>query len=333
MNTEVLPGDEATFVGLTVAMVASRVGVAPATLRTWERRYGMSPSQRSEGGHRRYCSTDIVRLEIMRRLVLSGMPAGDAARAALESKIPDVSMISPVDIEQIVLRVSEIFKTLDCHTTSLHPGGGAVLSIAGSNAIARGLSKAASSLDSESCNQIITQNINEKGVVWTWENLISKVICALGERWAKTGQGIEAEHILSESIIGQMKLKAEQLLNPVNSRPIILASAPGELHTLPQYVVAAALAERRIRSRVLGARVPYDSLLSSIEKLSPAAVLIWAQFEAEKIPADFQELEKLRPAPTIFVAGPGWSNELPRNFKKVNDLTSTVTALGNVVGF
>ena len=33
--------------GLTVAVVARRVGVAPATLRTWERRYGLCPSDRS----------------------------------------------------------------------------------------------------------------------------------------------------------------------------------------------------------------------------------------------------------------------------------------------
>ncbi|MEY3734595.1 MAG: hypothetical protein RL347_1954, partial [Actinomycetota bacterium] len=30
--------------GLTVAAVARRLGVAPATLRTWDRRYGLGPS-------------------------------------------------------------------------------------------------------------------------------------------------------------------------------------------------------------------------------------------------------------------------------------------------
>jgi DNA-binding transcriptional MerR regulator len=79
-----------TTLGLTVAVVARRVGVAPATLRTWERRYGICPSDRSSGGHRRYCITDVARLELMRRLVLSGMPAGEAARVALKSEIKDV---------------------------------------------------------------------------------------------------------------------------------------------------------------------------------------------------------------------------------------------------
>ncbi len=31
-------------VGLSVAAVARRIGIAPATLRTWDRRYGLGPS-------------------------------------------------------------------------------------------------------------------------------------------------------------------------------------------------------------------------------------------------------------------------------------------------
>ena len=40
--------------GLTVAAVARRMGVAPATLRTWDRRYGVGPGEHEAGTHRRY---------------------------------------------------------------------------------------------------------------------------------------------------------------------------------------------------------------------------------------------------------------------------------------
>jgi DNA-binding transcriptional MerR regulator len=39
---------------LSVAAVARRLGVAPATLRTWDRRYGLGPSEHEAGAHRRY---------------------------------------------------------------------------------------------------------------------------------------------------------------------------------------------------------------------------------------------------------------------------------------
>src|SRR3954454_9310242 len=53
---------------LSVAVVARRLGVAPATLRTWARRYGVGPSEHAAGAHRRYAPSDVARLEVMRRL-------------------------------------------------------------------------------------------------------------------------------------------------------------------------------------------------------------------------------------------------------------------------
>ncbi|MBN9326765.1 MAG: MerR family transcriptional regulator, partial [Cellulomonas sp.] len=57
---------------LTVAAVARRLGVAPATLRTWDRRYGLGPSEHPAGSHRRYGAEDLARLLVMRRLTIDG---------------------------------------------------------------------------------------------------------------------------------------------------------------------------------------------------------------------------------------------------------------------
>ncbi len=73
---------------LTVAAVAARLGVAPATLRTWDRRYGLGPSERSAGSHRRYSAADVERLLVMRRLTLDGVAPGDAARIASVAEVP-----------------------------------------------------------------------------------------------------------------------------------------------------------------------------------------------------------------------------------------------------
>jgi hypothetical protein len=113
---------------------------------------------------------------------------------------------------------------------------------------------------------------------------------------------------------------------------VLLASAQDDLHTIPQYVAAAALAERRIGSRTLGARVPYTSLLSATKKLAPAAVLIWGQVPVKTLPPEFSELINARPTPLLLVAGPGWPDHLPQGFKRAGDLTSTITAISNAVG-
>ena len=53
-------------VGFSVGAVARRLGVAPSTLRTWNRRYGIGARELSPGRHRRYTAEDIVRLEHMK---------------------------------------------------------------------------------------------------------------------------------------------------------------------------------------------------------------------------------------------------------------------------
>src|SRR6187431_916020 len=72
---------------LAVAAVARRLGVAPATLRTWDRRYGLGPSEHSAGAHRRYSTLDVERLLVMRRLTLDGVAPGEAARVALATDV------------------------------------------------------------------------------------------------------------------------------------------------------------------------------------------------------------------------------------------------------
>ena len=70
---------------LTVAAMARWLGVAPATLRTWDRRYGLGPSLHTRGSHRRYSSADVARFEFMRRLTVQGVPPDHAARLARQT--------------------------------------------------------------------------------------------------------------------------------------------------------------------------------------------------------------------------------------------------------
>jgi hypothetical protein len=74
-------------VGFSVGAVARRLGVAPSTLRTWNRRYGIGARELSPGKHRRYTAEDITRLEHMQKLILRGAAPADAARAAMTGPV------------------------------------------------------------------------------------------------------------------------------------------------------------------------------------------------------------------------------------------------------
>jgi DICT domain-containing protein len=52
---------------LTISDLAERTGLAPATLRSWESRYGFPRPSRLAGGHRRYADQDVAAvLEVLR---------------------------------------------------------------------------------------------------------------------------------------------------------------------------------------------------------------------------------------------------------------------------
>ncbi|MFZ0323914.1 MAG: MerR family transcriptional regulator [Actinomycetes bacterium] len=266
---------------LTVAAVARQLGVAPATLRTWARRYGVGPSGHTAGAHRRYTPEDVARLAVMRRLTLQGVGPGEAARAALSAE-----------------------------PSAAASGGrghhGAVIAMPDAEPAARGLSRAAAALDSAAAARIVTSHLADHGVVATWDQLLVPVLVGVGDRWQSSGQGVEVEHLLSDVVIGALSAVALNAEEPLNARPVLLACAQDELHTLPVLALAAALGERRVGSRVLGARVPVDALAAAIRRCGPSAVFVWAQAPGAGVRADLDALPVMRPPYRLLLAGPGW---------------------------
>lgn len=68
----------------TIKHAADLTGVPEATLRAWERRYGVVAPERSEGGYRLYHDADLDRLRQMRDLVAQGWAPRQAAERVAE---------------------------------------------------------------------------------------------------------------------------------------------------------------------------------------------------------------------------------------------------------
>src|SRR3954469_10591268 len=66
--------------------VSQMSGVSTATLRAWERRYGVPSPTRTASAYRLYSDADVVVIKTMRDLVSEGMAAAEAARSVLAAK-------------------------------------------------------------------------------------------------------------------------------------------------------------------------------------------------------------------------------------------------------
>lgn len=268
---------EAPEAGLTVAAVARRLGIAPATLRTWDRRYGLGPTEHNAGSHRRYSQADVVRLTLMRRLVVSGTAPAEAAAIAL-------AHVGPLpEITETVAPTSSVDTKL---ISALH--------------------RAAEGLQRDIFEATIRNQIRELGVATTWQTVIRPLLHEIGSAWASTGTGIEIEHMASEVIRRVLGETVSQLKQPKNDRPVLLACVGEETHSLAIHALAAALADERIETAFLGAQTPQVALNEVVRRTAPPAIFLWAQLKKHADPSFIDEIPKTRPAPRIIVGGPGW---------------------------
>jgi len=144
----------------TVAAVARRIGVAPATLRTWDRRYGLGPSVHEAGEHRRYSSEDLSKLIVMRRLITTGIAPVDAAEKAKAHR-------GKLSVEE----VADNFVVREEIVDSIH--------------------RAAKILDKAFVEAALRNDIKKFGVIATWTEVIVPVLFLVGQEWEATGEGIE----------------------------------------------------------------------------------------------------------------------------------------------
>ena len=286
---------------LSVSAVARRLGVAPATLRTWARRYGIGPSEHEAGSHRKYCPADLAKLTVMRRLISAGVAPADAAEQAKAHE-------GEVVIAEFISLCRECDETIDA------------------------IFNAAESLDSLFVETMLRNEIAENGIISAWQEVFVPVLIQVGAAWEKSGKGVEVEHMLTEILTRVLRESVSENVAPINSRPVLLASVGEELHSLALHALAAALAERGIESHFLGARTPVEAISSMVSRFAPPAIFLWAQLPVNGNPKFVTDLPSVRPAPRVIIGGPGWNPDKCQNAQFVGSLSLAVDEIAMAVG-
>jgi len=299
-----------------VAAVARRLGVATGTLRTWDRRYGVGPDEHQAGSPRRYTARDLARLEVMHRLMLEGVTPAEAARIALSSELPT---------EATAVRSARLARQ--------RSGGGRVVALPRASPAARGLARAATSLDSDACITQLVSAVRRDGVLPTWNDLLLPVLSDLGERWRAAGRGVVVERLLSESAEMALRTGTQATRGtraPISGRPVLLAALEPEEYRLPLVALSAALTERAVPSRMLGVRLPLSALREAVVRTGPTAVFLWAQSIGSATLPGPEVFNAVRPRPAVVLGGPGYESEQwGPGMTWVNGLEDAVAALAS----
>jgi DNA-binding transcriptional MerR regulator len=287
---------------LTVAAVARRLGVAPATLRTWDRRYGLGPSEHAAGAHRRYGTGDLARLLVMRRLTIDGVAPAQAAQIARTAEVGE--LFEPLPAENLVVADPVAVDALV---------------------------DAALAADEEAVGRLVAIGPGGDVLAW-WNSLVDPALAALSRRLVIDRPGTSPLMVLGEAALAEIRAAMPR---PTGGRPVVLVLAPGmRIGIIQVHAIAGVLATRAVDARVVGGSLSPRHAVELVA-MTQASVTITVVDSAHPDLAAVERVAAERPDLQQFVMLPDAALEyLPvgRNVHRARTITGVVHEVLAAVG-
>jgi methanogenic corrinoid protein MtbC1 len=235
--------------------VINEVGLNPATLRAWERRYGLLKPKRSPGGHRLYSRQDIEMLKWLIERQKEGLSISSAVEMwkSQQGNYPDGS-------RQIQTPVTDI----STGETILDELRGQWLS-------------ACLDYDDQSANRTLDQAFAVTAPEMILHEVLQKGLAQIGESWYTGSVSVQQEHFASAIAIRRVNALLAATATPTRPGHILAACPPGEEHDFVLLMVSYFLRRRGWDVVYLGSNVPLIDLDATIQSTSPILIISAAQ--------------------------------------------------------
>jgi methanogenic corrinoid protein MtbC1 len=137
---------------------------------------------------------------------------------------------------------------------------------------------------------------------------VVELLTAVGERWAKGKLQIFEEHLLSQVLTRFLNKQIAVIQKTAMKPRVLLATLPGEEHTMGLLMVSAILSSHNITVINLGGEVPLDQLVNAVERYEVDAlgVTFSGSYQYENIRKHLNELrDSIAQGVDIWVGGEG----------------------------
>lgn len=277
---------------LSIGAVERDTGIARDTLRIWERRYGFPEPYRNEKGERTYPQEQLRRLQRIRRLLDQGLRPGKVvALTEADLDLLEASLYTDTRLNDSIEHILTVLQTTD-----------------------------ASELEAA-----LSEVYQLQGMQSFITETVVPLLHSVGERWATGKLRIYEEHMLSEVLTRFLNSEISKIQKTVKKPRVLLATLPGEEHTLGLLMVSAWLSLREISVINLGGEVPLDQLVSAVERFEAdvLGVTFSGAYQYENIRNNLVELrDSIAQNVDIWTGGEGVRRlrKLPAGVTKFNSL-------------
>ena len=252
----------------TIKQASRLTGVTEASLRSWERRYGVVVPHRNESGYRVYDEEALAAVSTMRRLVDDGWSPMEAARAVRSGTVP--AILEPVDPPEI-------------SNGEEQPSAVTYMQLFLSSAARMDTAGIEESLDGGFALGSFEH------VVDSW---LFPTLEALGEGWARGEIDVAGEHAASHAVHRRLSAAFEAAGSRSRGQPVVVGLPSGSQHDLGALAFATAIRRRGLDVLYLGANVPVNSWEAAVRSRAARAAVLSVVTPADR-PAAVAVAERL----------------------------------------
>ena len=235
--------------------VIRETGLSPATLRAWERRYGLVKPLRSPGGHRLYTHHEIEMLKWLVARQAEGLSISHAVEMwhSLENN------------EQDPLQAAHAQLAAAVGTSS------------GLEALRSDWISACMGYDELKAERALAQAFAIATPEVVCSEVLQKGLAEIGERWYAGSVSVQQEHFASALAMRRLNALFASAPSPTRPWRILAACPPGEQHVFILLMLAYLLRRQGWDVVYLGANVPLSRLDTALQLISPSLILSAAQ--------------------------------------------------------
>ena len=274
--------------GWAIAEVERDTGIGKDTLRVWERRYGLPQPLRDSLGERLYPLDQVHKLRLIKRLMDTGHRPGKIVAQSVEQ------------LQDLLNGMSLVKGAEDCASSPPEP------SALDANAPwLRWLAEDRSDL----IKQALRQHIIKQGLGSTVEDLVAPLCVYVGEAWLRGELSVYQEHLFSatlQQVLREAIASVEASSPTLGQHPrVLLATTPGEYHSLGLLMAECYLALESCARFELGSSTPVVEILQAIEhmKIDVLALSFSAYASRNDVISSLQQLIDGVPAGVEIWAG------------------------------
>ena len=234
-----------------VKAIAHQTGVAAATLRAWERRYGVPSPPRTDSGYRLYSAKDVAIIRWLKGQVDNGMSISQAVQ--LLNLIATHSANSHSSDKLPREHVPSSYQRLHDDIVS-----------------------AAVEFDEVHIESALSEAFSLFSVEDVCLHVVQPVLQSLGRLWHSGEITVSVEHFASNLIRRKMLTLMTSSPAPTRNTRIVAACAPGEYHELGMLMLSLFLRRQGYNVVYLGQNIAATRLQEMLAKTQPDLLLLSA---------------------------------------------------------